>query len=120
MGMGTIDVVAKTATGEGTFEHKDAGGHRLAIGSWRATGQLVTFQFYGCGLPGLPDACGGRAILRVALTPRGTSLAIPALLQINCLIGNPPSGMDEGVRLNVPGVNNFNKSIHGETLFFRT
>ena len=115
---GSFDVADKTASGSGDFAVMN-GATELEHGTFTLT-RLVAFQFYGCGLPGLPDACGGRAILRVALTPRGTSLAIPALLQINCLIGNPPSGMDEGVRLNVPGVNNFNKSIHGETLFFRT
>jgi hypothetical protein len=121
-GSGTFDVVAKTATGGGTFVHKRANGSVFAMGTWRATG-LLAFQSYGDGTPqGLPAFLfGGRAALAVTITPEGTTLALPGILTQDCLLGNPRGGAEEGVRLVVKGIINFNKSVHesGENVFVK-
>ncbi len=55
----------------------------------------------------------------MTLTPEGTSLQFPATLWIDCLIGDkiPPSA-EEGIRLNVNDLINFNKTVHsGFTVF---
>jgi len=113
-GNGAMDVSDKTAEGGGTVVHRNAQGDVVGTGTFEAT-RLLSFQFYGCGGPGLPDeACGGLAKLAVTLTPEGTSLHFPGTLWIDCLIGDfPPSGV-EGVRLNVKGEINFNKSLSPE------
>jgi hypothetical protein len=115
-GAGALDVAAKTASGSGTLVHKDAAGNVLATGTFTAN-RLVSFTFYGCGIPGLPGSqnlCGGLAKLDVTAHPAGTSLYLPATLWVDCLIGDfPPSGF-EGVRLNVKDVINFNKSLSEE------
>jgi hypothetical protein len=115
-GSGQLDVAAKTASGSGTLVHKDAGGQVLATGTFTAN-RLISFTFYGCGIPGLPgteNLCGGLAKLDVTAHPSGTSLYLPATLWIDCLIGSPPPSGAEGVRLNVKDVINFNKSLTEE------
>jgi hypothetical protein len=114
-GSGEMDVAAKTAGGDGRFVHNLAGGGSLS-GTFTAD-RLVSFQFYGCGGEGLPDnLCGGLAKLEVTLTPDASpSLRFPAILWIDCLIGEKiPSGGEparhEGIRLNVQGQINFNKT----------
>ncbi len=111
-GSGTLDSADKTASGGGTVVHKDAEGHVLATGTFVATG-LVSFQFYGCGGPDLPDfLCGGLAKLDVTITPDANPSAhFPAILWIDCLLGNPPPSGYEGVRLNVKDLINFNKAL---------
>jgi len=54
-------------------------------------------------------------------TPAGTTLALPGILEIECLLGNPPGGAEEGVRLLVKGVIHFNKSVHesGENVYVK-
>ena len=121
VGTGTFDVTTKTATGGGTFEHRTSGGTLVGKGSWTATG-LIAFQSYGNATPqGLPASFyGGRASLAIVGTPNGTSLHLPATLQIECQLGNFPSSVIEGVRLNVYDVINFNKTIEGGgNVFFR-
>ena len=121
-GNGAFDVVAKTATGGGTFTHKRPDGSVFATGTWSATG-LLAFQSYGDGTPqGLPASLfGGRVALTITGTPAGTTLALPGILEIECLLGNPPAGAEEGVRLLVKGVIHFNKSVHdsGETVYVK-
>jgi hypothetical protein len=114
-GNGALDVAAKTASGGGTVVHKDAAGNVLATGTYEATG-LVSFQSFGCGGAGLPDfLCGGIAKLNVTITPDfDTSLHFPAVLWIDCVLGNPPPSAVEGVRLNIKDVINFNKSLSEE------
>jgi hypothetical protein len=111
-GFGKLDSADKTASGGGTFVHKDADGNVLFTGTWVATG-LVSFQFYGCGGGGLPDfLCGGLAKLNVIATPDAhPSVHLPATLWINCLLGDPPPSEFEGVRLNVKDLINFNKAL---------
>jgi hypothetical protein len=112
----------------GHFTHTNASGAVLGAGTWEAT-DLLEYQSYGCGVvhnfptPGAttplpPNFCGGVVRMRVVLTPNGTSLEIPALLTIFCIIGpNPPNSHDdpsgEGITLVVPGVANFNQIVFG-------
>jgi hypothetical protein len=112
-GTGVLDVPAKTASGGGDFIHLLPNGSTFATGTWTAD-RLVSFQFYGCGGPGLPDfLCGGLAKLHVTIHPDGTTLALPATLWVDCLLGDKiPSGgapaRAEGVRLSVHDLINFN------------
>ena len=119
-GTGTFDVVGKTATGGGTFTHKRADGTTVAAGTWTATG-LLAFQSYGPGTPQgtPPNLFGGRAALAIVGTPTGTTVMLPGILEIECALGTPPGGAEEGVRLLVKGIINFNKSVHesGENVF---
>jgi len=121
-GAGTFDVTAKTATGGGTFTHRAADGTVRATGTWTATG-LLAFQSYGDATPqGLPAFLfGGRASLAVTLTPAGTTFAFPGILEVECVLGTPPAGAEEGVRLLVKGHINFNKTVEesGQTVFVR-
>lgn len=109
---GTFDGGDKSASNTtGSFEHK-RGGAVVGSGTITAT-RLIAFQFYGCGVPGHPDWCGGRALLAVNLNPGGDpSQAIDALLEINCQVGDPPPGTAEGIKLNAKGIN-FNKPVVG-------
>jgi len=119
-GTGTFDVVSKMATGGGKFTHKRADGTTFAAGTWTATG-LLAFQSYGPGTPqGTPPTFfGGRAALAIVGTPTGTTMMLPGILEIECALGTPPGGAEEGVRLLVKGIINFNKSVHesGENVF---
>jgi hypothetical protein len=101
------------AGGEGTFVHVDALGNEVAHGTWTAT-RLLGFQSYGNGTPqgAPPDWYGGRANLRVHL-----SSGFDGVMQVDCLLGRPPAGAVEGIRLAVPGVLNFNREVGGCTVF---
>jgi hypothetical protein len=123
---GNLDASAKTASGNGTFTHM-SGSTVLASGTWTAS-RLLSFQFYGCGHLGTqvlpPNLCGGRAALDIQLVahPAGrpdVTITAEALLEIECLIGDPPPSAEEGVRLNVKDVINFNKTVpeSGTTIF---
>ena len=88
-------------------------GTTVGSGTWVAT-ELLTFQSYGNAVPeGLPPTFfGGRVALNVLLTPTANpSVHRPAILQIECALGNPPAGAVEGVRLNVQDHINFNKTV---------
>jgi hypothetical protein len=117
VGNGAMDVAAKTASGTGTFVHRDPNGNVIATGTFVAD-SLISFQFYGCGIPGLPGTeslCGGLAKINITATPDANpALHIPAVLWIDCLIGNfPPSGF-EGIRLNAKDLINFTQSLSEE------
>lgn len=121
-GMGTFGVHPKSASGGGSFTHTFAGGGTLT-GTYTATG-LVDFQPYGCGVvfgtPLPPDFCGGRLVLRVALVPDANpSVSLDGLLTIYCVIGAPPPSAEEGIRLVVPGVLNFNDVVTGENVYIK-
>ena len=63
-----------------------------------------------------PSSCGGLAALDVQLVghPAGqpsVTIATDGLLRIDCLIGDPPPSGEEGVRLNIKEVTNFNKTV---------
>jgi hypothetical protein len=123
-GEGVFSVHPKSVDAEGRFTHTDSAGNVLATGTWTST-ELLTYQSYGCGVvfgtPIPPDLCGGRVMMRVLLTPDGTTLQIPAILSVYCVIGDKrPHSAEEGVRLNVPGIINFNDVTGGENVYIRT
>jgi hypothetical protein len=121
-GTGTFGVHPKSASGGGSFTHTLAGGRTLT-GTYTVTG-LVDFQPYGCGVffgtPIPPDLCGGRVVFRVALVPDANpSLSLDGLLTIYCVIGAPPPSAEEGIRLVVSGVLNFNDVVTGENVYIK-
>jgi len=60
-------------------------------------------------------------LISVLLTPNGTTLQIPAMLTVFCVIGDHvPGSAEEGVRLNVPGIINFNHATGGDNVYIRT
>ncbi|TML86412.1 MAG: hypothetical protein E6G08_12070 [Actinobacteria bacterium] len=133
-GEGEFGIHPKSATANGEFVHTDSSGTVLATGTWTAT-DLIEFQPYGCGVvhnfptPGVttplpPNVCGGAVKMNVTLTPHGTTLAIPGILTVFCIIGpNPPNSHDdptgEGIHLVVPGIANFNKIVSGMNMYIR-
>ena len=118
-GSGTLSIHPDSVTGSGTFTHKDASGTVLAEGTWAAQ-QLLSFVSYGTS-PGLPPTFeGGKALVLIHLSPNAGGSGFDAVLRITCLVGSPPVGAHEGIRLNVQDVINFNKEVSGDTLFIRT
>ena len=129
-GEGVFSVHAKSVTASGTFTHRDSNGSIIAAGTWAAT-QLLSFEFYGCGvIPALgvtlpPNACGGALKLAVDLSPHGTTLTIQGILTIFCIVGPqaPPPHQDptgEGIHLVVPGHANFSQIVSGMNIYIRT
>ena len=120
-GEGTFSVHPKSVSGGGTFEHTLAGGGSVS-GTWTGD-RLVSFAPYGCGVifgnPLPPNLCGGRMVTTVTLTPTG-GMSVKGKLTIICLIGYPPPSSKEGIRLVVPGQENFNKQVEGMNLFTKT
>jgi hypothetical protein len=121
-GGGEFSVNPNAVDAAGEFTHTDSSGNVLATGTWTATG-LINYQSYGCGelfgTPIPPDLCGGAVKMNVTLTPTGTSLQLPGIMTVFCVIGThaPQSvlgPLTEGVTLNVPGIQNFNHSNGGE------
>ena len=86
--------------------------------------QLLDFQPYGCGVisgtPIPPNLCGGKLILRVVLTDSTSGQQFDAVLWVFCLVGNPPSSAEEGARLDIVGLNNFNKIVSGGNIYVKT
>jgi hypothetical protein len=124
-GEGEFSVNPNSVDAEGGFTHTDRNGNVLATGTWRAT-RLLNYQSYGCGeVFGQtidPDLCGGAVKMNVTLTPTGTSLRVPGIMTVFCVIGThaPQSvlgPLTEGVTLNVPGIQNFNHSTGGENAY---
>ena len=111
-----FSVHPKSVIGGGTFTHTFVGGSFST--TWTAT-ELLSLQPYGCGLAPtgatLPaNFCGGRVEMRISIaTPSGP---VDATLTVYCLIsddGQRPTNAEEGIRLVIPGVINFNKSEGG-------
>jgi hypothetical protein len=123
-GEGEFSVHPKSVEAEGGFTHTDSAGNVVATGTWVAT-QLLAYQSYGCGVvfgtPIPPNFCGGKVMMRVLFTPDGTSLHIPGIIWVFCVIGTKvPSSAEEGVRVNVPGIINFNDVAGGENVYIET
>ena len=127
-GEGEFSVNPNAVDATGEFTHTDSGGNVLAMGTWTATG-LINYQSYGCGevfgTPLPPDLCGGAVKMSVMLTPNGTSLQLPGILTVFCVIGpHAPQSvlgpLTEGVTLNVPGIQNFNHSAGGDNRYIQT
>ena len=124
-GAGLFAVQPKSASGGGTFVHRDANGTVLASGTWTAT-ELLSYHSYGCGVvmgTPLPDnLCGGAVKFRVTLaTPLGQ---LPGIMTIFCIVGpKAPSSHDsetgEGVTVVVPGIINFNHTDGGENIYVK-
>jgi hypothetical protein len=131
-GMGVFSTHPKTVTASGTFMHAVASDGTVT-GTWTAT-DLISFEFYGCGVvPSIgailpPDFCGGALKMRVVFTPAGTSLAIPGIITVFCVIGsqapppydNPTQPGEEGMTAVVPGIANFNKIVSGMNHYVQT
>jgi hypothetical protein len=129
---GTFSVHPKTVAVSGAFTHNIAGGGTVA-GTWTAT-DLLSFEFYGCGVvPSIgltlpPNFCGGVLKMRVDFMPAGTSLVVPGIITVFCVIGtqappthdNPTEVGEEGVTVVVPGIANFNKIVAGMNRYVRT
>lgn len=119
----TIQTGRDEVTGGGTFVHRDGDGAVIGQGTWVAE-RLLSFRSYGNGVPqGLPaDFFGGRARLRVHLTPDGGGDGFDAILEIDCAIGDRiPASSVEGIELNVLGrAPNFREEMSGATLFVKT
>jgi hypothetical protein len=124
-GEGEFSVNPNSIDAAGAFTHTDSSGNVLATGTWTATG-LLNYQSYGCGeVFGTPipsNLCGGAVKMSVTLTPDGTSLQLPGILTVFCVIGpHAPQSvlgpLTEGVTLDVPGVINFNHSTGGENVY---
>ena len=122
-GTGTLSVFPNAVTGGGTFTHKDAHGNVRASGTWTAT-ELLSFQNYGASpVPGFPATFrAGNALIRVHLTAGGGAVQLDGTLRIECHLPQTdvPGGFEEGVRLAVDGVINFNREAGGNTLFIAT
>jgi len=119
-GSGTLSIHSKSVTGSGEFEHKNAAGTVLVSGTWEAQ-ELISFKSFGTpGDPFPPEFEGGKAVIRIHLSPSAGGDGFDALLQIYCVIaGVAPPGFGEGIRLVVPDVINFNTPVFGQTLFIR-
>ena len=122
-GTGPLTIHPKSASGGGTFTHRNASGTVLGSGAWTVT-ELLSFQSYGPPSPGfpVPNASAGRAQFRVEFRPAGTTLTLKGIMDVECVLPGSaaPGGTVEGVRVVVPGVANFNKPVSGGTLFIRT
>ncbi|HKO15692.1 MAG TPA: hypothetical protein VJU87_05605 [Gemmatimonadaceae bacterium] len=122
-GRGPLGIHPKSASGGGTFTHRNASGMVLGSGAWTVT-ELLSFQSYGPPSPGfpVPNASAGKAQFRVVFTPAGTTLELPGIMDVECILPGSaaPGGTIEGTRVVVPSVANFNKPVSGGTLFIRT
>jgi hypothetical protein len=131
-GMGVFSTHPKTVTASGAFTHNVAGGGALT-GTWTAS-DLLSFEFYGCGVvPSIgvtlpPNLCGGALKMRVVLAPAETGLTIPGIITVFCVIGpqappphdNPTQPGEEGMTAVVPGIANFNKIVAGMNVYIQT
>lgn len=121
VGSGTFNTASLTASGGGTFEHRDRRGRLVGEGTWTATA-IESIESYGCDGGGFPpNFCGGLLVLDVRLVAAGGTPAFDGVLTVDCLIGpNVPAGAEEGITLDIPGLINFDDLIEegsGLTLF---
>jgi hypothetical protein len=131
-GMGVFSTHPKSVTASGMFTHHVAGGATLT-GMWTAT-DLLSFEFYGCGVvPSIgatlpPNFCGGALKMRVVFMPAGTTVTLPGIITVFCVVGpqappphdNPTQPGEEGMTAVVPGVANFNKIVSGMNIYIQT
>ena len=106
-----------TITGGGTYTIQNAAGAILGKGTFSAT-SLESFASYGG-----PDGVeGGKLITHVHLVSVMGDAA-DVVLTVTSLVGSPPPGNKECVNLDLSmsggNGNNYNSSVHGETLFVR-
>ncbi len=110
------------ATGGGTFVHTAADGTMVrAMGTWTAVA-VVSYETFGNAvLQGLSNKLfGGQLVLAIHLVS-SDGRALDGTLTVNCLLGTPPAGLDEGITLSVPALPvTFDMSVHGQTVFVLT
>ena len=121
-GEGTLSIHSRSVTGGGSFKHTNAAGTVIASGTWSAL-RLNSFKSFGNStLPTLPPNFeAGLAVIGIHLSPNGGGAGFDAILQITCVLPGTasPPGFEEGVRVVVQDVINFNKQVFGQTLFIR-
>jgi hypothetical protein len=122
-GDGLFSIHPKTVSANGAFTRSDSQGNVLASGTWVAT-QLLSFQPYGCGVifgtPIPPNLCGGKLMLQIVLTDSNSGEQFAGVLWVLCLIGNPPPSAEEGARLDIVGIDNFNRIMSGGNVYIKT
>lgn len=126
---GHFDVNDHEAAGNGTFEHFDSGGNLLEFGIFQAH-HLISFTDFGTSAPGLsPTFHGGTALILVrgvrydnSDPALNTTSKFKATLRVDCLVGNPPAGLEEGINFAISGGLNFDEkpNNHGFTSFVAT
>jgi hypothetical protein len=110
-GEGTLSIHSKSVSGGGTFTQKDANGNVVAAGTWTAE-QLLSFVPYGTAPPdSFFDIYGGKALIRIHLSPDTGGPGVEGILRITCVAGSPPPSAEEGITLAVEGGPNFNRNI---------
>ena len=138
-GAGTFDPQNKSVKAGGTFNHKSRNGVMLESGVWTAS-YLISFDSYGVapaalmqrglvlGRPRMdprplpirsgPMPTGGLGIFSILLMPlSGTTK--PAVLQVNCALGDVPRERSvEGIRITL-GRNNseYSEEASGRVMF---
>ena len=117
-GSGTLSIHPKSVSGGGTFTHHFDGGS--VSGTWTAE-QLLSFVSYGSSSLFPPEFTAGLALIRVHLVADEGSPEADAILRVTCVLAGAkfPSGMEEGLRLNIQGLLNFNEEVSGLTLFIK-
>ncbi|MFI7356216.1 hypothetical protein ACIBTP_19990 [Streptomyces avidinii] len=119
-GTGAFTLKHHAASGGGTFKHFVAATGKTLTGTFQAR-KVKSFTNYGNGTPqGTPaNFFGGLLVLHVDITPDTDPKArIPAVLTIDCLLGSPPAGAEEGINLDVPGLIDFDTIIPGSATVF--
>src|SRR5438093_769488 len=119
-GTGTFNAGARSVGGGGTFEHRLADGSLFADGSWIAVG-IVSWRSYGNGVPqGLPpNFFGGVLVILIEVHPNlPGDPVLQATLRVDCVLGHPPAGAEEGIQVDVPAFPiTFDHEDGGATLF---
>ena len=117
-GTGTLSAHPKTISGGGTFSYADAAGNVIASGTWTAQ-DLLSFKVYGTSPILPPTFTAGKAHVRVHLSPQAGGPGFDAILTITCVLpgAKVPQGGEEGIRLAVQRIGNFNEEVSGRTLF---
>ena len=122
-GTGTFNAGARRVDGGGTFVHTHADGTLFADGSWLALG-VVSWRSYGNGIPqGLPPTFfGGVLVILIEVHPNlPGDPVLQATLRVDCVLGHPPAGAEEGIQVNVPAFPiTFDHEDGGATLFVLT
>jgi hypothetical protein len=72
------------------------------------------------GLRFRPSSAAAASSSESRLVPAANpSLSLEGLLTIYCVIGVPPASAEEGIRLVVPGVRNFNDVVTGANVYIK-
>lgn len=138
-GAGTFDAQNKSVKAAGTFAHKATNGNVLETGVWTATA-LISFDSYGIKPAAVmqrgpafggsqigykrmvmrsgPLPTGGLAIFRILLMPVSGTIE-PAVLQVNCALGDVPRERSvEGIRVALERNNSeYSEEASGRVIF---